>query len=101
MKKSKLLPKEKRILENLGENLKLARKRRKLSAELLSERANISRSTLWSIEQGKANVSLETLLQVLSALGLSGDLKLIAADDKLGRKLQDVSLISTKLKKKK
>ena len=69
--------------------------------ELLSERANISRSTLWSIEQGKANVSLETLLQVLSALGLAEDLKLIAANDELGRKLQDASLISSKDKKKK
>ena len=101
MKKGTLLPKEYRILQELGENLKLARKRRKLSMELLSERANISRSTLWSIEQGKANVSLETLLQVLSALGLAEDLKLIAANDELGRKLQDASLISSKDKKKK
>ena len=101
MKKSRLLPKEKEILEELGENLKLARKRRKLSAELLSERSNISRSTLWSIEQGKSNVSIESLLQVLSALGLAEDLKLVAADDKLGRKLQDAKLISPRNKKNK
>ena len=101
MKKSRLLPKEKEILEELGENLKLARKRRKLSAELLSERSNISRSTLWSIEQGKSNVSIESLLQVLSALGLAEDLKLVAADDKLGRILQDAKLINPRNKKNK
>jgi len=99
MKKATLLPKEKRILKTLGENLKLARKRRKLSAEMLSERANISRSTLWSIESGKANISIESLLQVLSVLGLQDDLKEIAANDLLGRKLQDVQMNSSNKKK--
>lgn len=96
MKKGTLLPKEKKVLQTLGENLKLARKRRNLSTVMLSERANISRSTLWSIESGKANFSIETLLQVLSALGLENDLKSIAADDILGRKLQDAKLITPK-----
>ena len=99
MKRATLLPKEKRILKTLGENLKLARKRRKLSAEMLSERANISRSTLWSIESGKANISIESLLQVLSVLGLQDDLKEIAANDLLGRKLQDAKLNSSNKKK--
>jgi hypothetical protein len=34
-----LLPKTRRILETVGENIKLARLRRKLSAEQVSERA--------------------------------------------------------------
>jgi len=45
-KKAVLLPKERRILATLGENLKLARRRRKLTAEQVAERANIGRSTL-------------------------------------------------------
>ena len=45
-KRPKLLPIEKRILEHLGENIKLARLRRKLTTEQIANRANISRKTL-------------------------------------------------------
>lgn len=100
MKKGILLPKEKRILAALGENLKLARRRRKLTTELLAERANISRSTLWGLESGKANISIESLLQVLSAMGLEKELSKIGADDAVGRKLQDIKLMKGKKEKK-
>ncbi len=86
------LPKYKKILEELGENIKLARLRRKLSAEQVSERANISRPTLLSIEKGSESVSIGLYLQVLSVLGLEKDLLLVAKDDELGRKLQDANL---------
>ena len=92
-----LLPKSRRILSNLGENIKLARLRRKLSAEQVAERANISRPTLIEIEKGSANTSMGAYLQVLSVLGLEQDLSNVAKDDRLGRKLQDIS-ISTKKK---
>lgn len=101
MKRSKLLPKEERILQRLGENIKLARLRRNLTAELVAERANISRSTLWSLESGKANVSLESLLQVLASFGMADELGQLCEDDLLGRKLQDVQLKYTKAKKSK
>lgn len=87
-----LLPKHKKLLEELGENIKLARLRRKFSAEQVSERANISRPTLYSIEKGSESVSIGLYLQVLVVLGLEKDLLLIAKDDKLGRKLQDAAL---------
>lgn len=96
MKTNTLLPKERRVLKNLGENIRLARLRRKLSTEMVSERANISRSTLWSLERGEANVSIHSLLQVLSVLGLEKDLEQLALDDFLGRKLQDAQLITKK-----
>lgn len=92
----KLLPKEKRILENLGENLKLARLRRKLTTEQVSNRANISRKTLWHVEKGSDHISIGTILQVLSVLGLKNDLKVVAQDDLLGRKLQDINLLTKK-----
>ena len=95
-KRPKLLPKERRILENLGENIKLARLRRKLTAEQVANRANISRKTLWHIEKGSEHISIGIILQVLSVLGLKNDLKNIAKDDLLGRKLQDVNLITKK-----
>lgn len=92
----KLLPKEQRILEDLGENIKLARLRRRLTAKQVANRANISRKTLWHVEKGSDHISIGTVLQVLSVLGLKNDFKLIAKDDVLGRKLQDVDLLAKK-----
>jgi len=91
-----LLPKLESVLENLGENIKLARLRRKYSSELVSERAGISRSTLISIEKGKSGVSIGNYLQVLFVLGLEDGFGKIALDDELGRKLQDANLQTRK-----
>jgi transcriptional regulator with XRE-family HTH domain len=88
-----ILPKMKRILENLGENIKLARLRRRLSALQVSERADISRPTLSAIEKGKPTVSIGLYLQVLFVLGLAEDLLKVASEDELGRKLQDAKLM--------
>ena len=88
-----MLPKMKRILENLGENIKLARLRRRLSTQQVSERADISRPTLSAIEKGKPNVSIGLYLQVLFVLGLAEDFLKVAVDDELGRKLQDAGLM--------
>ena len=87
-----ILPKTRRILNELGENIKLARLRRKLSAEKVSERANISRPTLTAIEKGSPTVSIGSYLVVLQVLGLEKDFLLLAKDDDLGRKLQDANL---------
>ena len=94
--KTILLPKLSRLLEEMGENIKLARLRRKLTTEQVSARAGISRSTLWQVEKGLASVSLGTYAQVLFVLGLEKDLQHIAKDDILGRKLQDIALYATK-----
>jgi transcriptional regulator with XRE-family HTH domain len=96
MAKSKniILPKTKRILTELGENIKLARLRRKYSAEQVAERANISRPTLSAIEKGASSVSIGSYLLVLQVLGLEKDFLLLAKDDILGRKLQDANIIT-------
>ena len=89
-----LLPSADKVLKELGENIKLARKRRKLSEAQVAERANIARSTLQLIEKGVTGVSMSSYLQVLFVLGLERDLLKVAADDPLGRKLQDAALIN-------
>ena len=91
-----LLPKHARILEAVGENLRLARLRRRLSAAQVAERADISRSTLYLIEKGDPGASLGNLLRVMAVLGLEQDLASLAADDTLGRKLQDAGLKSSR-----
>jgi len=86
------LPAVERLLKGLGENIRLARLRRKLSAQLVAERAGMSRTTLRAVENGAAGVTLGAYANVLHCLGLDEDLALIARDDVLGRKLQDAQL---------
>lgn len=88
-----LLPKTQKILEKVGEQIKLARLRRKLSSELVAERANISRATLWSIEKGSSTVAIGNYAAVLLALGFQEDLLFLAKDDILGRTYQDMNLL--------
>lgn len=92
-RKQVLLPRFLKILEQLGENIKLARKRRKLTTIQVSERAGIDRSTLYHIEKGNPSVAIGAYFNVLRVLGLQDDFLKLAADDELGRKLQDLKLI--------
>ncbi|HEC44929.1 MAG TPA: XRE family transcriptional regulator [Bacteroides sp.] len=92
-KKQILFPKHLRILEQLGENIRLARKRRKLSATQVADRAGIARNTLYLIEKGNSSVSIGAVFNVLRVLGLHEDFLKLAADDELGRKLQDLQLL--------
>lgn len=77
----------------MGENIKLARKRRKLTTIQVSERAGIDRATLYHIENGNPSVSLGGYFNVLRVLGLQDDFLKLADDDEFGRKLQDLKLI--------
>ncbi len=87
-----LFPKTLEVLREFGENLRLARLRRNVTSALQAERAGISRATLSQIEKGSPSVSLASYMQVLVSLGLEKDLLNVAADDELGRKLQDAGL---------
>lgn len=90
--KRALLPKHERLLQELGENLRMARLRRNLSSEQVAERAGIARNTLIKIENGDEGVAVGYYLRVLIVLGLEEDLRKVAQDDVLGRKLQDAGL---------
>lgn len=92
-----ILPSTEKILSAMGEQIKLARLRRELSAELVAERAGISRATLWKVEQGSPSVAMGIYAAVLHALNnMDSDLLLIAKDDAMGRKMQELKLITKK-----
>jgi transcriptional regulator with XRE-family HTH domain len=94
MSKTKIspIPLLMRILAETGENIRLARLRRKLPATMIAERAGIARNTLRAIERGDSSVAFGAYANVLLSLGLENDLRLIGKDDELGRKLQDAGL---------
>lgn len=77
-------------LKDLGARLRAARLRRRMTQAALAARADVSLPTLRKLEQGEGSSSLATLLHVLEVLGLDKDLDLLAKDDELGRRLQDI-----------
>ena len=96
------MPQTREILAQMGEQIRLARLRRKLQAKLVAERAGISRQTLNSIESGSPTVAVGAYAAVLHALNnLDNDLLLIAKEDEFGRKLQDLELPTRKRAPKK
>ncbi len=92
-----LLPATEEILRTMGEQIKLARLRRNISVELVAERAGISRATVYNVERGSPSVAIGIYAAVLHALNnMDKDFLLVAKDDELGRKLQDLQLKTRK-----
>lgn len=87
-----LSPHAKRQIQQLGDRIKLARLRRRLSLHEISQRAGISLNTVVAIETGKLGVSIGAVASVLHSLSLVDELSKVALDDVLGRKLQDLEL---------
>ena len=57
-------------LAKLGEDIVVARKKRRISTVSMAERAFISRGTLYKVERGDPTVSMGIYATVLSILGL-------------------------------
>ena len=92
-----IMPKTLDILKTMGEQIKMARLRRNLPVKIVSERAGISRNTLWQIEKGNPSVAIGYYAAVLHAMNnLDGDLLLVAKDDEFGKKLQDLEISAKK-----
>lgn len=84
-------PSAARQLAALGERLKAARRRRRLTQAVVAARVGVSKQTLAKLELGNPSTSLATMLRLLQVLGLERDIDRLAADDELGRQLQDLA----------
>ena len=95
-----VFPKHQAVLTQLGENIRLAMKRRSITQVMVSERTGLSRLTVRNIQRGHPTASIGHYLLVLAVLGLADDLKKVASDDELGRQLQDIALLNKDYKNK-
>lgn len=93
-----LLPARERILKQMGENIMLARKRRKLTMEMVAQRADTTRLTVSNIEKGSPSVAIGHYMNVLATLNQENDLLKVAGDDELGRKLADIELMNKRVR---
>lgn len=85
-------PRHARQLAALGERLRAARLRRKLTQAMVAERVGVTLPTIRKLESGDPSSSLATVIRVLQVLGLAQDIDALAAGDELGRALQDSEL---------
>ena len=96
-KKPRIYPRVQQRLTLMGEQIKLARLRRHLTASLVAERAGVSRTTVYKAEKGSPSVSIGAIAAILSSLGgIDEDLTLIARDDPVGRTYQDLNMQTPK-----
>ena len=83
-----------KALRKLGQDINDARRRRRITVELMAERAGVSRSTIGKIEKGDPTTSMGGYGAVLFVLGMEkriGEL-VDSAHDLIGRRLEDENL---------
>lgn len=87
-----LAPRALASLEALGRQVRLARKRRRMTQAELAARAGITDRTLRSLEAGESTTTLGSLAAVLAIFGLEHHLAVIARDDPKGEALAEAHL---------
>jgi transcriptional regulator with XRE-family HTH domain len=85
-------PGQARQLAALGQRLLTARLRRKLTQAHFAERVGVTVPTIRKLENGDASTSMSVVIRALMVLGLARDIDKLAAEDTLGRALQDSEL---------
>lgn len=94
-KTASLLPPATRLLEDMGERLRLARLRRRLQAKQVAERAGMSVMTLRAIERGSPGATIGAYIAVMQVLQIEQDIAEVAKADVMGHRLQDATLVKS------
>ena len=83
-----------RALRKLGQDIRDARRRRRVPTAILAERASVSRATLVKIEKGDPSVALGLYATVLFALNMADRLADLAdvKSDAVGLQLEEENL---------
>ena len=92
-RQTRLFPKAVAAHGRLGENIKLARRRRGITSALMAERADLSLMTLRAIERGSPKVAMGNYMSVLFCLGMQDEMAKVGAADVRGRDIQDARLL--------
>ncbi len=79
-------------LKILGEQIKYARLRRKLSVTVVAERSGLSRPTIYAVENGDPSTAIAAYAGVMMAIGMPDEITLPLREDPLGRLIQDTDL---------
>ena len=83
-RKPVVMPDTEEVLKQMGDQIRLARLRRNISVNLICERAFISRTTLWKVENGDPGVAIGIYAVVLHAIdNMDKELLKIAKHDEL------------------
>ena len=99
-----LPPRVRRSLVKLGKDLRDARRKRKLTVEMMIERVGVSKATYLKVEKGDPSVSMGVYAMTLFSLGFSNALAEIAdsRSDETGMLLESSRLpLRVRIKKEK
>jgi DNA-binding XRE family transcriptional regulator len=95
MKNAVILPiPSMKALLKLGQDINLARRRRRITIALMSERAGLSKTTISKIEKGDPTTSMGAYASVIFVLGMTQYLSDLADSnhDLVGRRIEDEKL---------
>ena len=83
-----------KALRKMGQDINDARRRRRITIELMAERAGLSRATIGKIEKGDPTTSMGAYASVLFVLDMEGGLSNLvdSVHDLIGRRLEDEKL---------
>ncbi|WP_316838274.1 helix-turn-helix transcriptional regulator [Pedobacter nutrimenti] len=75
------------MLLSIGESIKFRRKELKITQPHLAELAGVSKNTIYKIERGEANPSLDILTRIADVLGLRLRMDIKQLNDETGNRL--------------
>ena len=83
-----------RALKKLGADIREARLRRRIQTAVMADRVQVSRPTLWKLEQGEPSVGIGAYANALYVLGMADRLAELAdiANDPVGQQLASAAL---------